>query len=99
MREHLSYLCKDLSDREHRELKRDEIFAVFSEMYLNLESSIGVTNFDFMREGDTVKITITFKKDGKETKMEAEGNGSLSAVNNALKTPFAMTQSQYTTAP
>ena len=37
-----------------------------------------------MRENDTVKIDITFKRDGKETELEAEGNGTLSAVNNAL---------------
>ena len=38
-----------------------------------------------MRENNTVKIEITFEKDGIETEMEAEGNGSLNAVNNALK--------------
>ena len=37
-----------------------------------------------MRENDAVKIDITFKKDGEETQLEAEGNGTLSAVNNAL---------------
>lgn len=37
-----------------------------------------------MRENDIVKINITFMKDGIETELEAEGNGSLSAVNNAL---------------
>ena len=37
-----------------------------------------------MRENEAVKINITFKKDGEETEMEAEGNGSLSAINHAL---------------
>ena len=84
MREHFSYLCKDISDKEHRELKPDEVFDIFSERYLNLENDISVTDFEFMRENDIVKIDITFMKDGKETEMEAEGNGSLSAINNAL---------------
>ena len=85
MREHLSYLCKDISDKEHRELKPDEIHQIFAEHYLNLDSGITITDFDFMRENETVKINITFKKDGAETELEAEGNGSLNAINNALK--------------
>ncbi len=84
MREHFSYLCKGVSDHEHKELKPDEIFNIFEENYLNLDCGIEVTDFDFMRENDIVKINLTFKKDGVETEMEAEGNGSLSAINNAL---------------
>ncbi len=84
MREHFSYLCKDISDREHKELKAEEVLEIFKAHYLNLNSGIEITDFDFVRENDVVKINITFKKDGVETEMEAEGNGTLSAVNNAL---------------
>ena len=84
MREHFSYLCKGVSDHEHKELKPDEVLNIFEENYLNLDCGIEVTDFDFMRENDVVKINVTFKKDGVETEMEAEGNGSLSAINNAL---------------
>ena len=93
MREHFSYLCKGISDHEHRELKADEVLSIFESRYLNIEGDITVTDFDFMRENDAVKINITFMKDGEETEMEAEGNGSLSAVNNALK---AYTGEEYT---
>lgn len=93
MREHFSYLCKDISDHEHKELKPDEVLDIFTEHYLNLQSGIEVTDFDFMRENDVVKINITFARDGEETEMEAEGNGTLSAVNNAL---CAFTGEQYT---
>ena len=85
MREHFSYMCKDISDREHRELKADEVLSIFTDEYLNNTCEIKVTDFDFMRENDIVKIDITFEKDGVETEMEAEGNGSLNAINNALK--------------
>ena len=57
---------------------------IFTENYLNNESNISVTDFEFTRENGTVKINITFMKDGEETELQAEGNGSLSAVNNAL---------------
>lgn len=93
MREDLSYLCKSVSDHQHKELKPDEILAIFTESYLNVQCPITVTDFDFMRENDTVKINVTFEKDGVETEMEAEGNGSLSAVNNALR---AYTGEEYT---
>ena len=93
MREHFSYLCKDISDHGHKELKPDEVLEIFEEHYLNLPCSISVTDFEFMRENDAVKINITFMQDGKETELEAEGNGSLSAINNAL---CAYTDKQYT---
>jgi len=84
MREHFSYLCKGVSDHEHKELKPDEVLNIFESHYLNLDCGIEVTDFDFMRENEVVKVNITFKKDGEETEMEAEGNGTLSAVNHAL---------------
>lgn len=93
MREHLSYMCKDISDREHKELKPEEILSIFREKYLNLDSGIKVTDFEFERQNDTVKINITFAENDEETEMEAEGNGTLNAVNNALS---EYTGKQYT---
>ncbi len=86
MREHFSYLCKDISDHEHKELKPHEVLEIFEKNYLNLPGDISVTDFEFTRENDVVKIDITFLKDGEETELEAQGNGSLSAVNDALRT-------------
>ncbi len=93
MREHLSYLCKDVSDHEHKELKADEVFEIFMRNYLDNEKTITVSDFDFMRENEVVRIKIKFVQDGVETTVEAEGNGSLNAVNNALK---AYTGKEYT---
>ena len=93
MREHFSYICKEVSDHQHKELKPDEVLEIFTSQYLNLDSGIEIADFDFERENDAVKINITFRKDGKETELEAEGNGTLSAINNAL---CAFTGEQYT---
>ena len=93
MRENFSYLCKEISDHEHKELKPDEVLEIFGSNYLNLKSDIEVTDFDFVRENDSVKIDITFMKNDEETDMEAEGNGTLSAINNAL---CAYTGKEYT---
>lgn len=84
MREHFSYMCKDISDHEQKELKPDDVLDIFTRYYLNLDSGITVTDFDFLRENDVVKVDITFKQNGEETELEAEGNGTLSAINNAL---------------
>ena len=84
---------KDISDREHKELKPEEMLDIFTQNYLNLQGDISVTDFEFMRENDAVKINITFLQNGKETELEAEGNGSLSAINNALR---AYTNEEYT---
>ncbi len=85
MVEHLSYVCKSVSDRNHKELKADEVLQLFTEKYLENICDITVNDFEFTRENEVVRINITFVKDGVETEMEAEGNGSLSAVNNALR--------------
>ncbi len=93
MREHLSYMCKDISDHQHKELKPDEIMEIFTKNYLNINTDISVTDYDFERENETFRINITFMKGSEETEIEAEGNGSLSAINNALK---AYTGENYT---
>ena len=93
MREDFSYMCKEISDHEHKELKADEVLDIFTEHYLNLRGNIEVTDFDFERVNDAVKIDITFRQGDTETELEAEGNGTLSAVNNALS---ELTGEQYT---
>ncbi len=93
MREHFSYACKNLSDREHRELKADEILQVFNANYLNLPCEISIDSLDFSREGDGVKADIVFNDRGKLVAVSAEGNGSLSAISNAL---MSYTGAKYT---
>ena len=68
MREHFSYICKEVSDHQHKELKPDEVLEIFTSQYLNLDSGIKIADFDFERENDAVKIipeaerrTITIK--------------------------------------
>ncbi len=84
MREHFSYICKGISDREHKEIKPDELLSIFTAQYIDLPREITVTDFDFSRENENVRVDVTFMKNGEETEVEAEGNGFLSAVNNAL---------------
>lgn len=85
MREDFSYLCKSISDREHKELKPAEVLEIFKEHYFIHNSPITISDIHFFRKGDTVETEITFKKNGEETTLRSSGNGSLDAVSNALK--------------
>ena len=86
MREHLSYLCKFFSDRDHRELKANEILEIFKNNYFLHDSPIEISDMHFFRKGKNIEIEIVFVENGKETTVSATGNGSLDAVSNALKT-------------
>ncbi len=92
MREHFSCLCKEISDSSRCELKASEVYNIFIKNYLDNDPYIKVTDYEFERDNDTVRICITFKEDGVETELEASGNGSLNAINNALK---AYTKEEY----
>ena len=85
LREHFSSLCKHISDQGHRELRAGELYQIFSGAYQPIKTDITMRDFDITRTGDLVRVHITFSRDGADTRMEAEGNGSLNAVNNALK--------------
>ena len=85
MREHLSYICKSVSDHEHKELKAEEVLEIFKSHYLNCPRIYDIADMKFTREGDKVETEIVFKKDGENTSVKESGNGSLDAVSNALK--------------
>ena len=85
MRENLSYLCKSVSDREHKELKASEILDIFRSHYFLHDTPITIPHMDFHRVPDGIDADITFAQDGKTTCVQSHGNGSLDAVSNALK--------------
>lgn len=85
MREHFSYLCKDVSDHEHKELKVSEIFDIFMDSYFDCDNPVALDQMEFVQSAERVEGRITFIKDGIATKMNTTGNGSLDAVSNALK--------------
>lgn len=85
MREHLSYTCKDISDKSHKELMPSDILKVFEDNYFIHNSEIKFADMHFYRKEKVVETEITFVKNGEKTVVKAEGNGSLDAVSNALK--------------
>ena len=85
MREDLSYRCKDISDRDHRELKSEDVLAIFMDSYLNIGNPLTISGTKFHQEAGAVEAQVTFLRHGRETTVSARGNGTLDAVSNALK--------------
>ena len=85
MREHLSYQCKSVSDHDHRELKSEDVLAIFMDCYLNVNHPLSIAHMSFAQKDGGVDAEITFLRHGRKTTLHASGNGSLDAVSNALK--------------
>ena len=86
MREHLSYLCKDISDHEHRELKVSDVLEVFKNSYFRNTEPVQLRHLRFNQTEDGgVETKITFIYNGERKEYVFEGNGSLDAVSNALR--------------
>ncbi|MBR3934698.1 MAG: 2-isopropylmalate synthase [Clostridia bacterium] len=85
MREDLSYLCKGISDHEHRELKVDEILEIFKENYFMHNCGLTISDMHFYRKDGGVEAEVVFKQNEVATTLRAMGNGSLDAISNALK--------------
>ena len=85
MREHLSYQCKSVSDHDHRELKAEDVLAIFMDHYLNVNHPLAISSLHFTQNAGGVDAIVTFLRHGRETTVQSKGNGSLDAVSNALK--------------
>ena len=85
MREEFSYVCKGISDHEHKELKPAEVLEIFKNRYFLHSSALAISDIHFFRKGSGVETEIVFTRDGKEKTVRAMGNGSLDAVSNALR--------------
>lgn len=85
MRENLSYLCKSISDHEHRELKVSDVLDIFKSNYFLHSADLIISDMNFYRIENGVETEITFCRGGEKTSLKACGNGSLDAVSNALK--------------
>ena len=85
MREHLSYQCKSVSDHDHRELKSEDVLAIFMDRYLNVRSPLAISDLHFTQKSDCVEAVVTFLRHGRQVTVQSTGNGSLDAVSNALK--------------
>ena len=91
MMSEVGYMMKDISDKHHEELSPDEIFRTFADEYINVFTPIDITDATFNHfsstrdESESMAVKMRAVIDGTVFNLEAEGNGRLDAVSNALK--------------
>ena len=87
MKEDMGYKVKDVSDRAHKELKSEEVYAVFEKAYLTPRGAFDISECHF-RQVDGIEACVTFDIGGKKQSVTCGGNGRLDAVSNAVKEQF-----------
>lgn len=88
MRENFGYAVKNVSDHLHKELMPKEIFDIFSENYLNIKTPVNVVEAHYTQQSEgkiTAYVTAEISGKDKAETYQADGNGRLDAVANALK--------------
>lgn len=86
MREDFGYKVKSVSDHAHKELMPEEVYRIFKDEYLNKTSPIDITEAHYTQEANgIIGASVTALVNGETIKCQAEGNGRLDAVANAIK--------------
>jgi len=86
MRENFSYRVKSVSDHKHQELLPDDLYQIFRDEYVNVETKIKLIDFILKKEPDgSRKGAVHLEVDRNEVVCEAVGNGRLDAVSNAVQ--------------
>ena len=87
LREELSYLSKDASDRMHRELSPEDVGELFRERYVNRNEHVSLVEFHFWHSDDNQQFTAsaTIDVNGEQSSVVGTGNGRLAAIVDALR--------------
>ncbi|ORT99463.1 2-isopropylmalate synthase [Anaerovibrio sp. JC8] len=86
MREDFGYCVKSVSDHKHKELMPDEIYQIFHDTYVNVETPYKLIDFTLRKDVDGTRAgVVDLEIDGKMVTFTARGNGRLDAVSNAIQ--------------
>ena len=88
MREAMGYTAKAVSDHTQKELLPEEIFELFKKTFENVMTPLSLNGVHFQQVNGGITTQVTSIFNGKEIITEAEGNGRLNAVSNALKKAY-----------
>lgn len=83
MREPFGYAVKHVSDNAHRELMPAEIYEIFEQNFINIQSPIAFKEAHYTQKNG-IGAELTVEKDGKIFCEKSHGNGRLNAVSSAL---------------
>ena len=89
MKEEVGYLIKGVSDRRHKELLPEEIFAIFEENYIHPRMIFDIPECHF-KQDKGILAEVTIAQDGVSRVISTMGNGRLDAVSNAIKAYFGI---------
>ncbi|MFD2671209.1 2-isopropylmalate synthase [Marinicrinis sediminis] len=92
MRENLGYLVKGVSDRKQKELQPEEIYDIFKEGYVNVQTPIAFEHFRLLNQED-FQTSVTIQMNGEVKELTGTGNGRLDAISNALQEHAGITYS------
>jgi 2-isopropylmalate synthase len=84
MRESFGYAVKDVSDKLHKELSPEEIYQIFMDKYVNLNTPVEFVRYTFAGD-DSFATTVTVRVNGAEKQFTNTGSGRLDAISNALQ--------------
>ena len=98
MREAVGYAVKNASDHAHAELQPEQVFAVFNENFVNIDTPITFVRYAINNLKDGVEACLTVRQNSEVKDFIGRGNGALDAVSDALKTniPVMYSNLQYT---
>lgn len=89
MREEVGYAVKQVSDEEHKELSPQWVYEIFEDNYIDATPHFQITECHF-KQNDGIMAEVTIVRGEKKTVVDANGNGRLDAVSNALKQYFGI---------
>ncbi|MBB6729829.1 2-isopropylmalate synthase [Cohnella zeiphila] len=84
MRENFGYCVKSVSDRLHKEISSEEIYDIFVEEYVNIQSPLEFVNFHFEQQ-EGYQTVVTVRLNGERQEFKGSGNGRLDAISQALQ--------------
>ncbi|WP_078434101.1 2-isopropylmalate synthase [Metabacillus halosaccharovorans] len=84
MRESFGYSVKNVSDRKHKELMPNEIYDIFIDEYVNINTPVEFIHYNFISNGEYETI-VSVRMDNEIHELVGEGNGRLDAISNAIQ--------------
>ena len=97
MREDFGYCVKGVSDHKHKELMPDELYQIFQNEYVNVDTPYELIDFLLKKEPDGTRSgTVDVTVNGKKETFLARGNGCLDAVSNAIQKNLGVTYKDLT---
>lgn len=84
MRESFGYHVKNVSDQKHKELMPKEIYDIFIDEYVNIQSPVEFINYHFT-PNEHYETIVSVRMNNEELELIGKGNGRLDAISSVLQ--------------